>query len=246
MSEHVLNMAGVTVLCQHDNAYGVWTTPGIPQMYVFRFSDLLSHGAVFYHDKLISVNPFLTKNTPAEKIVIAKKELERQLRSFRRVNLLPKSLNARITVSFSGKIGKDNQRTASLKVRPRAHCVGGAALPQTPWLPAVFYSNLSLILCANSICCPAHLVHGPKAREPGGLGACNAPRMTCAWRFLLACIGADSTRIIWFRNGDFSDDFYGRMACQLRQLFGRIVVDRLLCSWLRQNAKAEMMERRRN
>jgi len=82
---------------------------------VFRFGDLLSHGAVRYHDTLVSANPFLTKNKPAEKVTMAKKELERQLRSFRRVSIMPKSLNSRVSVSYSGKVDKDNQRTNRLR-----------------------------------------------------------------------------------------------------------------------------------
>lgn len=115
IAEHVLNLAGVTVLTERDNAYGVYTSPGLPQMYVFSVDNLLAQNAISYHDPVITANPFLTKITSEEAAAATRAEFERQLRSFRRIHTLPKALNSSKRVSYTGKAGKDNQRTASLK-----------------------------------------------------------------------------------------------------------------------------------
>lgn len=115
VTEHVLEMAGLTVLSQRDDAYGVYTSPGLPRMYVFRFGDLLAHDAVSYHAEMVTVNPFQTGVSPADRRAGARREFERQLRSFRRIHLLPKALSSRVSVAFTGKADKDNQRTNRLK-----------------------------------------------------------------------------------------------------------------------------------
>lgn len=115
VSEHVLSMAGVTVLSQKANAYGVYTSPGLPQMYVHSVDNLLAQNAISYHEPVVTVNPFLTGKSADEARAAARAEFERQLRSFRRVNLLPKALNSVVRASYSGKVDNDGQRTNRLK-----------------------------------------------------------------------------------------------------------------------------------
>ena len=104
-------MTDLKVLCAKDDSYGVWTSPGTPERYVFRFNELLNMNAVSYHKDLIVVNPFNTAK-PDEKITAAKKEFERQLRSFRKAYMFPQSLNSKISIKYTGKVDKDNKRSS--------------------------------------------------------------------------------------------------------------------------------------
>jgi len=115
VAEHVISMPGLTVLSKREDTYGVYTVPGIKAMFVFRVTDLLAHQAISYHSTLVTANPFLMNMPAADKAANARKEFERQLRSFRRVHLLPRSVNGRRSEAFSGKVDKDNKQTNRLK-----------------------------------------------------------------------------------------------------------------------------------
>ena len=115
ISEHLLQTSGLTVLCQRDDSYGVYTTPGLPQKFVFRVDNLFAHEGVSYHGEVVTANPFANGSTRKDAAAAAKKEFERQLRSFRRIHILPKSLNGRVSMTFTGKADKDNKKSRSLK-----------------------------------------------------------------------------------------------------------------------------------
>ena len=116
VAEHCIGMAGLTVLAEKGNYYGVWTQgPNIKSAYVFRVSDLLAHRGLRYHDPLVVANPFLTGATPDERRNEARREFERQLRSFRRIAMLPRSLGGRPRIHYTGKSDQDNTQTSRLK-----------------------------------------------------------------------------------------------------------------------------------
>jgi len=104
------------VVCDREDQYGVHTNPGSPEMYVRAFGSLLALGAVSYHSTLLTANPYAdSKLTLEQRAKRVRGEFERQLRSFRRVPLLPKSLIARPRYAYTGKGDKDNQRSASMR-----------------------------------------------------------------------------------------------------------------------------------
>lgn len=106
---------GVSVLCDRDNDYGVRTNPGMPQMYARTFAPLLTKDAVSYHKHLVVANQLVKNVTQAEKVAKIKGEFERQLRAFRRIPLLPKSVLALARYAYTGKADKDNNRSASMR-----------------------------------------------------------------------------------------------------------------------------------
>jgi hypothetical protein len=115
ISESLIATPGLSVLCQTEHAYGILTSPGTPAMYVFRLADKLQDNALCYHEPLVTANPFVTNATQAERVRAARKEFERQLRSFRRIFILPKPLHSIVRVAYTGKADKDNQRTNRLR-----------------------------------------------------------------------------------------------------------------------------------
>ena len=114
ISEMLVHLRGITVLCSTNKAYGVYTNPGTPAKYVFRVEEKLAEEAIIYHEPLVCGNPF-TNLPRAEGAKRARAEFERQMRSFRRVMTLPKSLSSRVRVAYSGKIGDGNTRTNRLR-----------------------------------------------------------------------------------------------------------------------------------
>ena len=115
IAEDLIGMAGLSVLCSREDSYGVWTLPGLKKMFVFRVGDLFAKGAVSYHQQLVVANPFQTSMKPDERVIASRKEFERQLRSFRRIHLLPRALTGKVIVAFTGKADKDNQQSNRLK-----------------------------------------------------------------------------------------------------------------------------------
>ena len=104
-------MRDVEVLCSHQHCYGVFTTPGITEKYVFRLREKLKERAVSYAPALVSVNRFQQNMSRDEKVADAKRKFERQLCEFRMVFNVPKSVLARVSITYTGKAGKDNERT---------------------------------------------------------------------------------------------------------------------------------------
>lgn len=104
------------VVCDRDDQYGIHTNPGSPQLFVRAVSSLFSHNAISYHRDIVSANPYTDSAvTNAQRVKKARNELEKQLRAFRRVSLLPKSLVSRSRYSYTGKADKDNQRSSSMR-----------------------------------------------------------------------------------------------------------------------------------
>jgi len=107
---------GLTVLAGRENRYGVRTGSGSHEQYVNSVSKRFAEGAVSYHKTIVTANPFADANTPpSERVAAARKEFERQLRSFRKVMLLPKSILSAVRVAHSGRVGKGNERSARLR-----------------------------------------------------------------------------------------------------------------------------------
>lgn len=107
---------GVTILSGKENRYGVRTGTNSHAQYVAAVTKRFAEHAVAYHHTLVTANPFSSADTtPAERVASARKEFERQLRSFRKVMLLPKSILSSIRIAHSGRVGKDNERSGRLR-----------------------------------------------------------------------------------------------------------------------------------
>lgn len=117
IAEDLLNSeAGVSVLCARRGRYGVLTLESNKGMYVDAVNKRLAENAICYHSHVVSANPFTAANTPAiERVAKARKEFERQLRSFRRIMVLPKALLSAIRIAHSGRADKDNKRSGRMR-----------------------------------------------------------------------------------------------------------------------------------
>lgn len=100
----LVRLPGVEVACEEQDIYGVFTKPGMPAKYVHEFEKVLEDDALFYHATVAS-----------EDYGAARKEFERQLRSFRKFYELPKSLRSTVRVEYSGKIDNEKKRSSRLK-----------------------------------------------------------------------------------------------------------------------------------
>jgi hypothetical protein len=115
LSQHTLRRyRDVDVMCQHSHCYGIFTKPGDPERYVMRMNDKLAEDGLFFHDKLVCVNPFSTMSA-ADRLETTLKEFRRQLVSFRAIHIVPTSLTSRVRIVYSGKADKDNQRSNRTK-----------------------------------------------------------------------------------------------------------------------------------
>lgn len=111
----IVTFPNLQVLCARENQYGIFTNPGSPQLYVASMTTLLAKQALLFHGaELVTANPY--DSAPAsERAKRMRLELERQLRAFRRVALLPRSLVALPRFSYTGKADRDNQRSATMR-----------------------------------------------------------------------------------------------------------------------------------
>jgi hypothetical protein len=105
----------VDVLCQKTHCYGVFTNPGDPERYVNSMRNKLAEDGLFFHDKLVCVNPYQTNMNAKQKLENVLKEFKRQMFSFRMIHLVPKGLGSRVKIVYTGKADKDNQRTNRTK-----------------------------------------------------------------------------------------------------------------------------------
>jgi hypothetical protein len=104
-------MGDVEIVCSHQHCYGVFTLPNIVEKYVFRLREKLQERAVMYAPTLISVNPFDQSLTDAERVEEVRRKFERQMFEFRMVFNVPKSILSKIGITYTGKAGKDGERT---------------------------------------------------------------------------------------------------------------------------------------
>lgn len=93
-----------------DDRYGVKTLSH--RVYVLRFGDLLASGGVRYHAELVSVNPFVTNKSAAERATAARTAFEMQFTRFRHVVRLPPALTAREQEVYSGKVDQNDQKSS--------------------------------------------------------------------------------------------------------------------------------------
>lgn len=115
VTDDLIGMAGVEVVCQFDHAYGVFTTPTLPQAYAYRLQRKLDESAVAFRADLVAANPRQMNMTPARRAAAARDVFLRQLKLFQRTPIVPKSLLAKIRYAYSGKADKDGERTSSKK-----------------------------------------------------------------------------------------------------------------------------------
>ncbi len=101
----------VDVMCQKTHAYGVFTAPGDPERYVMRLQDKLQEDGIFIHNKPVCESACDTKSTLKQKWEKVLEEFQRQLTSFRGVYIVPKSFNGRISLVWTGKSGKNGERS---------------------------------------------------------------------------------------------------------------------------------------
>jgi hypothetical protein len=112
VAHHALaQLSDVKILCQHQHCYGVFTTPGVTEKYVFRMREKLQERAVCYAPNLLSANPFETQMSSEELVTDNKRKFERQLAKFQMVFNVPKSILSKIGITYTGKSGKDGERS---------------------------------------------------------------------------------------------------------------------------------------
>lgn len=105
----------VDVMCDTQGCYGIFTRPGQPEKYVFRMRDKLAERGLFFHNKMVCVNPYQPNLTAAQKLEKAVREFKRQLVAFRAIHIVPASLRSRVQLIYSGKADKDNKRSNRAK-----------------------------------------------------------------------------------------------------------------------------------
>jgi len=118
LGREFVRWAGVTVPSCGAREYGVWTTNEIKTMCALRLGDKLAAGALRYHAPFVAANPFTRPSENAAgtaRATEARRELERQLRSFQRIALLPRSLHGAVRHVLTGKADKDHQQSARMK-----------------------------------------------------------------------------------------------------------------------------------
>lgn len=117
VSDHLLGHFGdIEVGCVYENKYGVVTAGDMPGQYVFRMANKLAENAVAFHHTGVCGNPWLDANlTQQQRFEQARRTLEQQLQNFRKVYIVPQSLNQKISVRYTGKTGNDNQRSTRQK-----------------------------------------------------------------------------------------------------------------------------------
>ena len=115
IADHMIETPALTVLCATEHCWGILTSPGTPAMYTSRIKEKLQEDALSYHSPIVTANPFVATGTPQERIVAVRKEFERQLRSFRALHVLNKSLVSIGKIAYTGKADKDGQRTNRLR-----------------------------------------------------------------------------------------------------------------------------------
>lgn len=103
VSDLLLARMPVEIVCQFRHAYGVWTSPTIPQAYVLRAIRRLDDGSIFFHHDLVSANPWQATLTAAERSRRAYDAFVKQLRAFERTPIRNKSLTRITRYAYSGK-----------------------------------------------------------------------------------------------------------------------------------------------
>jgi hypothetical protein len=106
-------LSDVEVVCSHQHCYGIFTTPGITEKYVFRLREKLHERAVAYHHVLVCANPYQQNLSREERVAAVKQKFERQMMQFRMVFNVPQSILSKIGITYTGKAGKDNERVTN-------------------------------------------------------------------------------------------------------------------------------------
>ncbi len=115
VSDKLIKMPNITILCENDKSYGVMTSRGMPERYVYRTILKFGEQAIVYHRDVVTGNPYVLNKTDEQRRNLSKQEFERQLRCFRKIFVLPKSLTSSVRVANSGLADKDGQRSSSLR-----------------------------------------------------------------------------------------------------------------------------------
>jgi hypothetical protein len=108
----------VEIVSQYQHCYGIFTAPGSTERYVFKLREKLRDRAIRYHHSLVSANPFdeqASLLSRDERVALVRRKFERQMASFRMVFNVPKSILAKVGITYTGKAGKDNERTSRLQ-----------------------------------------------------------------------------------------------------------------------------------
>lgn len=115
ISQDLIASDGVTIVCQTEHAYGVYTNPTYPQAYVYRLQRRLYQDALHFAASMVSANPFQRNMTGAERAKRAHATLVEQLKAFQRTPLVPTSLLAKTRYAYSGRANPDGRRSTSKK-----------------------------------------------------------------------------------------------------------------------------------
>lgn len=109
-----LGFCDAEIMCQFPQQYGVYTFPGDPERYVLRAREKLAEDGFFFHANLVVANP-LSQLKGAALRAETMQTFQRQLRNFRASYIVPKTLQGRVRLAYSGKGDKDGKRTSGAK-----------------------------------------------------------------------------------------------------------------------------------
>jgi hypothetical protein len=101
------------VVCSYKTPlrYGCYTTVKTKTPYVFVFKDLLAFNAIWFHEHLVSANPFETRLSREQLARATREKYERQARRFKQIINAPESLQSEISVVFTGKVDQNKKRS---------------------------------------------------------------------------------------------------------------------------------------
>ena len=111
----LVNLPYVTIACRKKTAYGVATLPYMREKYVFRLGEKLTEDAIWLHRPIISANPYAANTTAKQRAVKQLAKLESQIRSFRRIPIIPKTLTASVRYAYESRVDADGKWSTSIK-----------------------------------------------------------------------------------------------------------------------------------
>lgn len=108
-------MNDVDIVCSTNHTYGVFTVPGIKPVYFARLCKLLRREGIAFYETVVSVCPFQASMTRTQLSAANMTKFEQQMRSFRYIYHVPRSLSASVQATFSGKADHENHRSTRMQ-----------------------------------------------------------------------------------------------------------------------------------
>lgn len=110
----LIGQCNAEIMCQFPNYYGVFTYPGDPERYVMRAREKLAEDGFFFHRDWVAANPYSLLSPEALRAETMQ-TFQRQLHNFRATYIVPKSVQGRVRLVYTGKGDKDGKRTSGAK-----------------------------------------------------------------------------------------------------------------------------------